>query len=976
MSGAPSKAGAPFGKGDHLYLVDASGYIFRAYHALPPLTRASDGLPVGAIAGYCNMLHKLLRELRGGDRPTHLAAVFDMAEVTFRNEIYPEYKAHRPPPPEDLVPQFALIRDATRAFNVDVVELAGFEADDLIAAYACQAREMGGRVTIVSSDKDLMQLVDDQVIELYDAMKSKRIGPAEVMEKFGVAPDKVIDVQALAGDSVDNVPGVPGIGVKTAAELITTFGDLETLLARAGEIKQPKRRENLIANADKARISKRLVTLARNAPVPTTLDDLRVEAIDAAKLIGFLKGMEFNSLTRRVAAEFEITDTGSIDAASIAVPAPQSSETQAAAEAPLAASGIEAWTPAAPAWGAEAEAGLKAPIDRAAYRALTEAASLEAYVARAFKAGMVAFDTETTGLDPMRDELVGVSLALTPGDAVYVPLRHGRIARDLMSSGEAPAQIEPATALAILKPLLEDPAVLKIVQNGKFDINVMSEAGIAVAPVDDTMLMSYALDAGLHGHGMDELSSLHLGHEPISFKEIAGSGKNMLTFDRIEIDRATQYAAEDADVTLRLHGLLKPRLVADRMASVYETLERPLIGVLADMERAGIMVDRETLSRLSGRFGQKMGALEEEIHGLAGERFNLGSPKQLGDILFGRMGLPGGRKTATGAWSTDADVLEELAAQGHDLPRRLLDWRQLQKLRGTYTDALPGYINARTGRVHTSFALASTSTGRLSSSEPNLQNIPIRTEEGRSIRTAFVAPPGHVLISADYSQIELRLLAHVADIAPLKKAFRDGLDIHAMTASEMFGVPVEGMPGEVRRRAKAINFGIIYGISAFGLANQLGIERGEADAYIKTYFERFPGIRAYMERTKAEAREKGYVTTIFGRKAHFPNIKSSNPAQRGFNERAAINAPLQGSAADIIRRAMIRLPGALREAGLAARMLLQVHDELVFEAPEAEAAATQTLAKRIMEEATLPVLEMSVPLTVEAKAGRNWDEAH
>ena len=977
MSGAPSKAGAPFGKGDHLYLVDASGYIFRAYHALPPLTRASDGLPVGAVAGYCNMLHKLLRELRGGDRPTHLAAIFDMAEVTFRNEIYPEYKAHRPPPPEDLVPQFALIRDATRAFNVDVVELAGYEADDLIAAYACRAREMGGRVTIVSSDKDLMQLVDDQVIELYDAMKSKRIGPAEVMEKFGVTPDKVVDVQALAGDSVDNVPGVPGIGVKTAAELITAFGDLESLLARAGEIKQPKRRENLIANAEKARISKRLVTLDRAAPVPTTLDDLRVEAIDAAKLIGFLKGMEFNSLTRRVAAEFEITDTGSIEAAAIAVPASAPAEGgDAAAAAPAAANGIEAWTPAAPAGRAEAEARLKTPIDRTAYRALTDVASLEAYVARAFEAGTVAFDTETTGLDPMRDELVGVSLALAPGDAVYVPLRHGRIARDLMSSGEAPAQIEPAAALAILKPLLEDPGVLKIVQNGKFDISVMAEAGVAVAPVDDTMLMSYALDAGLHGHGMDELSSRHIGHEPISFKEIAGSGKNMLTFDRIEIGRATQYAAEDADVTLRLHGLLKPRLAAEGMTSVYETLERPLISVLAGMERAGILVDRETLSRLSGRFAQKMGALEEEIHGLAGERFNLGSPKQLGDILFGRMGLPGGRKTATGAWSTDADVLEELAAQGHDLPRRLLDWRQLQKLRGTYTDALPGYINARTGRVHTSFALASTSTGRLSSSEPNLQNIPIRTEEGRSIRTAFVAPPGHVLISADYSQIELRLLAHVADIAPLKKAFRDGLDIHAMTASEMFGVPVEGMPGEVRRRAKAINFGIIYGISAFGLANQLGIERGEADAYIKTYFERFPGIRAYMERTKAEARETGYVTTIFGRKAHFPNIKSTNPAQRGFNERAAINAPLQGSAADIIRRAMIRLPGALAEAGLSARMLLQVHDELVFEAPEAEAEATARLARRIMEEAALPAIQMSVPLTVEAKAGRNWDEAH
>ena len=965
------KQGAPFAAGDHLWLIDASGYIFRAYHALPPLTRSSDKLPVGAVSGFCNMLYKLLRELKSGERPTHIAAIFDTSRLTFRSEIYPAYKAHRPPPPEDLTPQFPLIRDATRAFNVDVVELDGYEADDLIAAYARQARERGGKVTIVSSDKDLMQLVDDGRIELFDAMKNKRIASAEVMEKFGVAPDKVIDVQALAGDSVDNVPGVPGVGVKTAAELINAFGDLETLLARAGEIKQPKRRENLIANAELARVSKRLVALDCDAPVPTPLDDTRVEEIDAAKLIAFLRAMEFSTLTRRVAAAFEVEDVQAIAPAEVSVSSLGPADEGAAPPPPAAAA--EAWSPRAP---LGREAALEAAIDAKAYRALTRADELEAYVARAADIGVVAFDTETTGLDPMQDELVGFSLAVAPGDAVYVPLRHGRIARDLMSAGEAPEQIEPATAIAIVKPLLEDEAVLKIVQNGKFDINVMARAGVAARGLDDTMLISYALDAGLHGHGMDELSKLHLGHEPIPFKAIAGSGKNMLTFDRIELDKATQYAAEDADVTLRLHGALKPRLVAEGMTTVYETLERPLIGVLADMERAGVLVDRETLSRLSGRFAQKMGALEAEVHELAGEKFNLGSPKQLGDILFGRMGLPGGRKTATGAWSTDSDALEMLAAQGHELPVKLLEWRQLSKLKGTYTDALPGYINLHTGRVHTSFALASTSTGRLSSSDPNIQNIPIRTEEGRQIRTAFIAPPGHMLISADYSQIELRLLAHVADIGALKTAFRDGVDIHAMTASEMFGVPVEGMPSEVRRRAKAINFGIIYGISAFGLANNLGIERGEADAYIKKYFERFPGIRDYMERTKQACREMGYVSTIFGRRAHFPNIKASNAAMRAFNERAAINAPLQGSAADIIRRAMIRLPGALADAGLKARMLLQVHDELVFEAPEEEAAATAALAKQVMENACAPVLEMSVPLTVEAKAGRNWDEAH
>ncbi|BCW91038.1 DNA polymerase I [Alphaproteobacteria bacterium SO-S41] len=969
-----AKTGAPFGKGDHLYLIDASGYIFRAYHALPPLTRKSDGTPVGAVSGYANMMHKLLRELRDGERPTHLAAIFDQSEKTFRSDFYPDYKAHRPPPPEDLIPQFPLIRDTTKAFNVDCVELAGYEADDLIAAYACLARDKGGRVTIVSSDKDLMQLVEDGKIELYDTMKNKRIASPEVFEKFGVTPDKVIDVQSLAGDSVDNVPGVPGIGIKTAAELINTYGNLETLLERAGEIKQNKRRENLIEHAEKARISKRLVTLDCNTPVPTELDDLRVEAIDAAKLIGFLKAMEFSSLTKRIAAEFEVGDTGEIAATDVAVIRVPGAAAPKPAKAPVTTD--EAWVPTARPGAAAIESALKAKFDVKAYRALTAADDLKAYVARAMAQGWIAFDTETTGPDPMKAELVGVSLALSPGDAVYVPLRHGLLSRDLMSSGEAPVQIAVAEAMAILRPMLEDPSILKIAHDAKYDITILAEAGIAVAPVDDTMLMSYALDAGLHGHGMDEIAKLQLGHDPISYKEVVGSGKKMMTFDAIEIPRATEYAAEDADVALRLHGLLKPQLTAKRVTTVYETLERPLIPVLAAMERAGILVDRETLSRLSGRFAQKMAALEEEIHELAGEKFNLGSPKQLGDILFGRMGLPGGRKTATGAWSTDADVLDELAAQGHALPQRILDWRQLSKLKGTYTDALPTYINAHTGRVHTNFQLAATPTGRLASTEPNLQNIPIRTEEGRSIRTAFIAPPGHVLISADYSQIELRLLAHVADIPTLKQAFTDGLDIHAMTASEMFGVPLAEMTSDVRRRAKAINFGIIYGISAFGLANNLSIPRGEADAYIKKYFERFPGIRDYMERYKQLSRDNGYVETIFGRRIHYPNIKASNPSLRAFSERASINAPLQGSAADIVRRAMIRVPPALAKAGLSARMLLQVHDELVFEAPEKEAAQTMKIVKDVMENAAHPAVQMSLPLTVEVKSGKNWDEAH
>ncbi len=952
----------PVGKGDHLYLVDGSGYIFRAFHALPPLTRKSDGLPVGAVSGFCNMLFKLLQDTKAGERPTHFAVIFDTSRVSFRNEFYPEYKAHRPPPPEDLIPQFSLIRDATRAFGVPAVEKEGFEADDLIATYARLASEAGAFVTIVSSDKDLMQLVVDGKVELHDPVKNRSIRSAEVMEKFGVPPGKVIDVQALAGDATDNVPGVPGIGVKTAAELINLYGDLETLLARAGEIKQPKRRETLLANAPKARVSKRLVTLALDAPVPAPLDELGVIEPDARELAGFLKAMEFSTLLKRVAAEWDLSDVGSIPAAALEVGA---------------AGRVEATVLSAdnaPGAVFERELAVKA-VDRSSYETILDEAELERWIARAQACGIVCVDTETTSLSEMDAELVGVALAVAPGEACYIPVAHGS-GDGFDFSASRPRQLARELVVSRLKPLLEDPAVLKVGQNVKYDFHILLRQGIRLFPFDDTMLMSYVLDAGVHGHGMDEMSERYLAHKPISFSDVAGKGKSRVTFDRVPIAEASTYSSEDADVTLRLHSLFKPRLAAERLTSVYEVLERPLVPVLADMEQAGVLVDRDVLARLSQRFAQKMVGLEEGIHRLAGEKFNLGSPRQLGDILFGKFSLPGGKKTKTGQWSTDADALEELAALGHDLPRQIIEWRQVSKLKSTYTDALPTFINARTGRIHTSYSMASTTTGRLSSNEPNLQNIPIRTEEGREIRTAFIAPKGMRLISADYSQIELRLLAHIADIGALKKAFAEGLDIHAMTASEMFGVPVKGMPADVRRRAKAINFGIIYGISAFGLANQLSIPREEAGAYIKTYFERFPGIKAYMDRTKAEAHEHKFVSTIFGRKVHLTEINSSNPSMRAFLERAAINAPIQGSAADVIRRAMVRLPGALQRESLRARMLLQVHDELVFEVPDSEVDQTREVVRREMEAACEPALKLSVRLVVEAKSGLNWDEAH
>jgi len=991
-------------KGDHLFLVDGSGYIFRAYHALPPLTRKSDNLPVGAVSGFCNMLWKLLKDARNTDVgivPTHFAVIFDYSSKTFRHDLYTDYKANRSAPPEDLVPQFGLIRQATRAFNLPCLEMEGFEADDLIATYARLACEAGGDTTIVSSDKDLMQLVGPSVM-MYDPMKDKRIGIPEVVEKWGVPPEKMIDLQALTGDSVDNVPGVPGIGPKTAAQLLEQFGDLDTLLARASEIKQDKRRQSIIDNADNARVSRELVTLRNDVPVTEGLGDFVLEPANGPKLISFLKAMEFSSLTRRV-AEATGTEAAEIEPATVIVQGKEeahgpdmgagasalSSSARAGAAGPTTSEDEVVSTGASdaarkgkgssPATLAEAraQAAVAHKFDHEAYVCIRDLRTLAEWIAEATEAGVVAVDTETNSLDPMQAELCGFSLAMRPGLAAYVPLNHKNGQGDLLGGGLVDNQIPIRDALALLKPLMENPAVLKIGQNLKYDLVVMNRRGIDIVSYDDTMLISYVLDAGLNGgHGMDSLSERWIGHKTISYKEVAGSGKAMTTFDLVGIDKATRYAAEDADVTLRLWHILKPRLAAKGLVSVYERLERPLVQVLAQMEQRGISVDRQILSRLSGELAQGAAALEEEIYQLAGEKFTIGSPKQLGDILFGRMGLPGGSKTKTGQWSTSAQVLEDLAAEGHVLPRKIVDWRQLTKLKSTYTDALPGYINPETKRVHTSYALASTSTGRLSSSEPNLQNIPIRTSEGRRIRTAFIADKGYKLVSADYSQIELRVLAHVADIPQLRQAFEDGIDIHAMTASEMFGVPVLGMPSEVRRRAKAINFGIIYGISAFGLANQLSIPREEASDYIKRYFERFPGIRDYMDGTKAFARENGYVETIFGRRAHYPEIRSSNPQMRAFNERAAINAPIQGSAADIIRRAMVRMEAALPEAGLSARMLLQVHDELIFEVPDEEVEATIPVVRAVMEGAAMPAVALKVPLQVDARAADNWDEAH
>ncbi len=1005
-----SPAPRPIQPGDHVFLVDGSSFVFRAYFQSINQDRKynfrSDRLPTGAVRLFCTKLFQFIRDGAVGIKPTHLAIIFDKSEDSFRKELYPLYKANRSDPPDELIPQFPLMREAVKAFGLIPVEMARYEADDLIATYARQAQAAGADVLIVSADKDLMQLIGERVA-MYDpasgeaggrgARPERRIGVAEVVEYFGVSPEQVVDVQALAGDSTDNVPGVPGIGIKTAATLIKDYGDLETLLARAGEIKQEKRRQSLIEHADKARISKELVKLVTDVAVEVPLADLVLEAPDGKRLIAFLKAMEFTTIVRRAAEAFAVeaseiepdprlavSGTGELFAgqSTPTAGAAQSASAGAVADGESAAGAVPAnanrpsvLNPSDLA-AQRAQEARSDTIDRSRYRRLTTLAELEAWCARARDLGVVAFDTETTSIDPLQADLVGVSLALAPHEACYIPLTHRGAGEGLFTEGLLPGQIPFDAALAALKGMLEDPGTLKIGHNVKYDAAILARHGITVGPFDCTMCISYALDAGRNNHGMDELSVKHLGHTPIAFTEVAGKGKGQITFDKVPLEAATAYAAEDADVTLRLWRALKPRLVAEGLTTVYETMERPLISVLTRMEARGISIDRALLARLSSEFAQGAARLEDEISELAGEKVNVGSPKQIGDLLFGKMGLPGASKTPTGAWSTKANVLDELAEAGHPLPQKILSWRQLAKLRSTYTDALPNFVNPQTHRVHTSYALAATTTGRLSSSEPNLQNIPIRTEEGRRIRRAFVAVPGTKLVSADYSQIELRLLAEIADIPALRQAFQDGIDIHAMTASEMFGVPVEGMPSDVRRRAKAINFGIIYGISAFGLANQLGIPRDEAGLYIKRYFERFPGIRAYMDETRSFCREHGYVETLFGRRCHYPDIAASNPSIRAFNERAAVNARLQGTAADIIRRAMIRMEPALAAAKLSARMLLQVHDELVFEVPEAEVEATLPLVRQVMEGAALPAVHLAVPLRVEAHGADNWEEAH
>ncbi|MFA5582214.1 MAG: DNA polymerase I [Paracoccaceae bacterium] len=936
-----------FGRGSHLHLIDGSAYIFRAYHALPPLTRKSDGLPVGAVAGFSAMLARYLDgNGTSADAPTHVAVVFDHSGRSFRNDLFPAYKANRPPAPEDLVPQFALTRRATRAFNLACLEVEGFEADDIIATLSCRARDAGARVTIISSDKDLMQLVGGGV-EMLDPMKNVRIDREGVEARFGVPPERVVDVQALAGDSVDNVPGAPGIGVKTAALLINEYGDLESLLERAHEIPQPKRRQTLIDHADQIRMSQRLVKLDCEMDYDLAFDSLEVMSPDADTLLGFLAEMEFRTILRRAATKLGV-------------------EPPAIADAPAAPAGMEAAAPVAP---------PPPQIDHAAYEQIRDAAALARWIDQARERGYVAVDTETTSLDDMRAELVGVSLCIEPGQACYIPLRHrAAAASDLFGSDDlAEGQMDFDAALAALAPMLEDRAILKIGQNMKYDAKILARLGIDVGPIDDTMLMSYAMHAGRHGHGMDILSETYLAHVPVPIKSLLGGGKSAITFDRVPVADAVRYGAEDADITLRLWQKFKPQLHRAQVTTVYETLERPLVPVLARMEMAGIKVDRDTLSRMSNAFAQKMAGLEAEIHSLAGRSFNVGSPKQLGEILFDEMGLPGGKKGKTGAYATGADILEDLAAEGNALCARVLDWRQLSKLKSTYTDALQDHINPDTGRVHTCYSIAGANTGRLASTDPNLQNIPVRSDEGRRIREAFIAEPGKRLVSLDYSQIELRILAHVAGIGQLQQAFQDGLDIHAMTASEMFNVPIEGMDPMIRRQAKAINFGVIYGISGFGLARNLRIPRAEAQGFIDRYFERFPGIRAYMDETVAFAKAHGYVQTLFGRRINTPEIDAKGP-QAGFARRAAINAPIQGGAADVIRRAMIRMEDAI--AHLPARMLLQVHDELLFEVDEAAVDETIAVVKGVMESAAHPAVHLDVPLLVDAGVGLNWAEAH
>ncbi|MDA9033977.1 DNA polymerase I [Hyphomicrobiales bacterium] len=926
----------------HIYLVDGSTYIFRAYHALPPLTRKSDGFPVGAISGFCNMLDKLIRDEKQRNNLTHLLVVFDASGKTFRNDIYPDYKANRSSPPEDLIPQFPVIRDATNAFNVPHVELLGYEADDLIASYTKAALSKGMQVTIVSSDKDLMQLVGNGACML-DTMKNRTINEPEVIEKFGVKPNRVIDVQSLAGDSIDNVPGVPGIGIKTAALLINEYGDLEKLIENASKIKQTKRRESVIEFADQARISRELVTLKDDIELPIPIEDIQIQSIEPKKLISFLKAMEFRTLTEKKAKEFNLSSE-KIDTQEIKlnfIPKEDVYETKAPLE------------------------DIK-KFDYDLYSTIQNIDQLNEWKEKISEKGYVAIDTETDSLNAIEANLIGFSFAISNNEACYIPIKHL----------EKSPQIELNQALVILKEIMEDQSILKILHNKKYDGLVLQKYGISIAPYDDTMLISYSIGSGGIRHNLDALAKNYLSHNALSFKEIAGTGKNQKVFNEIDISTASKYAAEDADITLRLWKLLKPKLAEDRLSSVYETIERPLAKIIMEMEKHGVSVDEKILNKLSEKFASKIKKIEEKCFEEVGVEFNLGSPKQVGEILFDKLGIKGGKKTPSGSWSTDADTLTFLASNGNALPKLLLEWRGLSKLKSTYTDALPTFINKKTNRIHTSYAMSSTSTGRLSSSDPNLQNIPIRNEDGREIRSAFIAEEGSSLISADYSQIELRIIAHMANDNNLKQAFKEKIDIHSLTASEVFGVPLKDMNNEIRRRAKAINFGIIYGISAFGLSNQLGISRSEASDYIRSYFEKFPSIKDYMETTKEFAKDNGFVKTLFGRKCIIDSSMSRGPGGKAFMDRAAINAPIQGTAADIIKRAMIKIPQTLKKENLSSKMIMQVHDELIFETKDEDVEKTINLVKNEMSNAHKPIIELSVDLEVEAAFGKNWDQAH
>ncbi|MGY9040986.1 MAG: DNA polymerase I [Alphaproteobacteria bacterium] len=926
----------------HIYLVDGSTYIFRAYHALPPLTRKSDGFPVGAISGFCNMLDKLIRDEKQRNNLTHLLVVFDASGKTFRNDIYPNYKANRSSPPEDLIPQFPVIRDATNAFNVPHVELLGYEADDLIASYTKAALSKGMQVTIVSSDKDLMQLVGNGACML-DTMKNRTINEPEVIEKFGVKPNRVIDVQSLAGDSIDNVPGVPGIGIKTAALLINEYGDLEKLIENASKIKQTKRRESVIEFADQARISRELVTLKDDIELPIPIEDIQIQSIEPKKLISFLKAMEFRTLTEKKAKEFNLSSE-KIDTQEIKLN----------------------FTPKEDVYETKAPLEDIKKFDYDLYSTIQNIDQLNEWKEKISEKGYVAIDTETDSLNAIEANLIGFSFAISNNEACYIPIKHL----------EKSPQIELNQALVILKEIMEDQSILKILHNKKYDGLVLQKYGISIAPYDDTMLISYSIGSGGIRHNLDALAKNYLSHNALSFKEIAGTGKNQKVFNEIDISTASKYAAEDADITLRLWKLLKPKLAEDRLSSVYETIERPLAKIIMEMEKHGVSVDEKILNKLSEKFASKIKKIEEKCFEVVGVEFNLGSPKQVGEILFDKLGIKGGKKTPSGSWSTDADTLTFLASNGNALPKLLLEWRGLSKLKSTYTDALPTFINKKTNRIHTSYAMSSTSTGRLSSSDPNLQNIPIRNEDGREIRSAFIAEEGSSLISADYSQIELRIIAHMANDNNLKQAFKEKIDIHSLTASEVFGVPLKDMNNEIRRRAKAINFGIIYGISAFGLSNQLGISRSEASDYIRSYFEKFPSIKDYMETTKEFAKDNGFVKTLFGRKCIIDSSMSRGPGGKAFMDRAAINAPIQGTAADIIKRAMIKIPQTLKKENLSSKMIMQVHDELIFETKDEDVEKTINLVKNEMSNAHKPIIELSVDLEVEAAFGKNWDQAH